>query len=147
MDAQRAHTVYAGNDGNARLLRHGPRRGLATHDADRFRRGTNELDAPLAAQRRKIPVLAQKTVAGMDRFRAGHFRHTQNRLLVQIRVRRRNARQQIPFVRQPRPRRARVRFGKNGHRTHAQFLASAENTHTDLTPIRNKNFLKHAHTR
>ncbi len=130
-----SRAVHTGRGWHTRRFRHSPRRRFITHQPHRRCAGANEGDVCLRAGSGKIGVFTQKAVAGMDRVCAATFGDTQHHLLIEIGVRRADARQWIAFVSQPNPRRVCVWLGVDGDRTHAQLAARIHNTVGDFAPI------------
>ena len=118
-------------------------RHLVAHDANGFRRRTDELEAAFFHTFGKVSVFAEKTIAGVDGFgvcdlgRGNDGRHAEvalrrcrradaNRLVGQLDV--------LGFA---------VGFGVNHHGLDAEFSTGPLDTQGNFAPVSNQNFFKH----
>jgi hypothetical protein len=118
-----------------------PRRGLAAHHRDGFRRGTDEREAGIAAGRGEILVLREEAVARMDRVGAGLFGGVDDRVDAQIAVARRTGTHRPGLVGEPHVQRGAIAFRVDRRGRDAQVAARANHTHGNLAAVGDQNLL------
>ena len=123
---------------NIHLLRQSSCRGLRAQPPDGIGRRSNKHDPRSLARRRKLAILAQKSVAGMDRLGAVLPRRIQNPLNVQI------AFHAFRLVRQPDMQRGAIDIRKNRDTRNIQLPQRPNHAHRNLSPIGNQHLPKHA---
>ena len=134
------HHVAAGRD------RHACRaHGLACHvlvaeHGNHVGAGTDKIDIALLAERYEFGVLAQQTVARVDRLRTALDRNGENGRDIEIAVRHAVAADAIALVRQLHVHGVLVRLGIDGDGGNAHLAAGADDANGDLAAVGNQNF-------
>jgi len=134
----------AGHHRNPGLFRQNARGDFRAEASDRFRRWADEHHARILASRREIRVLAQKSVARMNRIRAvlpGRFEHPVDS---QITFRRRRGTDVFRLICQPYVQRPAVGVREYGHARNIHVSQCPNDAHRDLAPVGDQNLLKHS---
>ncbi len=116
---------------------------LVTHDADRLRRGADELEAASLHPFGKVGVLAQKTVAGVNGFGVGHLGRRDDGRHVEITQCRRRGADADGLVSQLDVLGFAVRLRVDHHGLDTQFTAGALDPQGDLAPVGNQYLFEH----
>ena len=131
----------AGHDRHAGLDRRLPRRGLAAHQRDRFRRRADEDQAGIAAGRGEIFVLGEEPVAGMHRVGARLPGDIDDRVDAQVAFARRARPDGPRLVGEAHVQGRAIAFGIDRHRGNAHVAARTDHTHRDLATVGDQNLL------
>ena len=131
------HAGHAGTD-HGLLGRH-----LVTHDADGLGCGADELETALFHALGEVGVFAQETIAGVDGFRIGHLGGRDDGRHVEVAQGRRGGPDAHGLFGQLDVFRIAVGFGIDHDGLDSQLAACALDTQSDLSAVRNQNFLEH----
>ena len=123
----------------ARGLHAAARFGFVAHRANRLGRRTDEDESRIGTRFCKSRALREKAVSRMHRLAAGVFRRGDELLDVEVGFRRRRGAEQHGGVGIAHMWREPVRFGVDGHRSHALFMAGADHANRDFTAIGDEN--------
>ena len=131
----------AGHDRHAGLDRRLPRRGLAAHQRDRFRRRADERQAGIAARGGEVFVLGEETVARMHGVGAGLLRGVDDRVDAQVAFARRARADRPRLVGEPHVQRGAIAFRIHRGRGDAHVAARTNHAHGDLAAIGDQDLL------
>ncbi len=135
--------VAAGSNGHARGAHGFARNVLVAEHCDHRRGGAYKVDIALLAERHELRVLAEQTVAGVDRLGAALDRDGEDRGNVEIAVSYAAAAHAIALVGELNVHGVAVCLGVDGDGGNAHLTAGADNTHRNLAAVGNQNFRKH----
>ena len=137
----------AGNNRHPCGLHDLSRSGLDTHRSNRFSGRADELDARASARFREVGVLAQESVAGVDRIRSGLGSRPKDSINVQVALCSGSAADRVRFVSKPHVLRHAVDIGIHRNARNAHFAACPHDPHGDLAAIGNQYFPEHERNR
>jgi hypothetical protein len=135
--------VIAGHQRHAGLFHQRLCGALRSHRLDRASRRTDEHHPGLPASLRKLRVLGQEAVTGMDRLRAAFPPGLEDAVRAQIRFARMRRSDQVGLVAACHVQRVCVRLRINGDSAYAEPFRGARDTAGDLASVGYENFLKH----
>jgi hypothetical protein len=118
-------------------------RGLVTHLIYHLGRGTDEFDAILGADARKLRVFAQKAVAGVDGVGVGNLGRRDERRDVEVALAAGGRPDAHRLVGKAHVQAFLVGGRIHGHRFDAHFAASTDNAQGNFAPVGNQDFIKH----
>src|SRR5205085_7964358 len=127
--------VTAWRNRHAGFPRTSARRILVPHRVHRAGGWPDKLDLATLADFREVRVLGEKSIAGMDRIHVAHFGRAHDPIDFQIALRTRRRADADGFVGELDVERIDIRFGINGERADAEFLARADDAQRDLAPV------------
>jgi SAM-dependent methyltransferase len=117
--------------------------GLGTHDFHCGSGGADELHVRIGARPCEVWVFREKTVSGMDGFRAADLGDVQDLADVQVGLLRGRRADMVSVVGFTYVQRATINVGENDDRLDTHFPASANDPDCDLTAVCNQNALEH----
>ena len=135
--------IAAGRDRNASLA--GAIAGgiFVTHEADRLRRGTDELDVATGANLGEMRVLRQKSITRVNRIGIADLGRADDAVDLEVALGTHGRPDANGLVGELHMEAVDVGLGINGHRLHAQFLAGANDTKGYFAAIGDQDFFKH----
>ena len=137
------HHIAARCDGNARRAHGFARHVLVAEHGDHVGGGTDEVDVALLAERDEFGVLAEQTVARVDRLRAALDRDGEDGGDIEVAVRDAVAADAVAFVGELDVHGVLVRLGIDGDGGNAHLAAGADDPYGDLAAVCNQDFRKH----
>ncbi len=135
--------VRAGQDGDAAFPHGGAGVLLQSHGARDVGLGSDELDLGCLADLGEVGILAQETVAGMDRVDVGDLGGADHRRNVEIAARAFGRADANGFVGEAHVQAVAVGLRIHGDGLDPEILAGADDAHGDLAAIGDEDFLEH----
>ncbi len=130
--------VGPGHDGDTGAHRRLPRRGLAAHQGDRFRRWSDEGEAGVTTRGGKVLVLGQEPVARMHRVGARLARRVDDGVDPQVALARRIGPDRPRFVGHPDVQGATVAVGVHRHGRDAHIATGPDDADRDFATVRDE---------
>src|SRR5437868_73986 len=137
------HAFGTGQNRNAGFLHGGAGLFFFAHQANHFRRGPDELDVAGLADLGEVSVLAQQSVAGMNRVHVADFRCADNRGNIQVAFAGFRRSDADGFIGEANVQRVAVGVTVDGDGLDAQLFAGADDPQGNLAAVRNEDFLEH----
>ncbi len=135
--------LRTGNGRDSQFLHRDLRRDLVAHQADVFGQRADEGEAVFLHDLGEARALREKSVAGMNRFRAGDFAGRDDLRHVEIALCRGRRADAHAFVGEPHMHGIGIGGGMNRHRRDPHLLAGAVDAQCDLAAIGDEDFFEH----
>jgi hypothetical protein len=134
----------AGHDRCAASLRSQPARDLVAHLRDRRRGRADERGAHVGDRAGEVSVLGEEAVPGMDAVGAAVPDRADDRLGVEVALRRRLSAERERLIGEPDVQRVPIELGVDRDGRDAELAGGADHTHGDLAPVGDQDLLQHA---
>lgn len=113
------------------------------HEANRLRRGADELDVTTGADFGEVRVLRQKSIPWMDRVGVANLSGADNAVDLEITLRTNGWPDTNSLIGELHMKAVDIRLGIDGHRLDAKFSAGPNDAKSDFAAIGDQNFFKH----
>ena len=135
--------IGAGDHRQSRLEQRVARGGLRAHQLHGAHRRADENDSRIFAGAREIGVFRQKSVTGVNRFRAAAARGVEDAVDAQVAFRGGRRADRISLVGVAHVQRFAVDIGKHRHGADVHLAARAHHAHGNLSAIGDQDFAEH----